>query len=184
MTQAQELLCNKHKRIITKEISNFGIAIIDAFVDQGHEELYGLRFAYTIGMFSSFGLPELVVFGKKPNEANDILNFFYAYSKKYIAENTGDASFALPVEDRTFYETFPSLIGGEKVFYTNLIDTNIVSSICPYMSWFYINEPFSALQIVYPDAFGVWEWEKRCKNKSLVNPLSLPIIPPQLFEHQ
>ena len=103
-------------------------------------------FAYTIGLWSR-GLPELCVFGLDPSVAQRVLN------------GLGDAVAAgTPIEDESELRLDEWELRAFRI--PNPAEVVLTAN------WFYRRRPrqsVPALQIVYPDAHGVWPWEPDCQ---------------------
>ncbi len=102
------------------------------------------RFAYTVGAYDVFGVPELIVVGLTEKTAHFALKLAIDAMRSGVDVTTGrhrDIIGEVPVEfssvSREWYE--------HVMYRTN---------------WYYNNDKVPVLQIVYPDTDGRFQWEE------------------------
>jgi hypothetical protein len=100
-------------------------------------------FSYTTGFWLKFKVPELIVFALRPKTAHD--TFWHIYreleaGKRFaVGERTEEIFVNLPsVFLEVSPERYPDHLGWSR--------------------WFYGNDDFPCLQLVYPDATGCFPW--------------------------
>ena len=102
------------------------------------------EFAYTIGLFRTFGHPELFIIGLPVADvAHPVLNTLgdeVRAGRRFAPGETSDA--ALAGYDVTFRHVPPTA-------YREHLG---------WALWYYSGEPFPVLQVVYPDRHGHWPW--------------------------
>ena len=130
---------DKHERKFVGIIREHGWHRMNVFADQS-----GPGFVYTTG-FWLIGFPEIIVFSMKPEIAGDVLWDMFRSIKAGqtypTAEMTNDIfanlrAYLLPVGKRHY----PEHLG--------------------WSSWFYGNNEFPCLQLVWSDHDGVFPWER------------------------
>jgi hypothetical protein len=107
-----------------------------------------LAFAYTVGL-AAHGKPELLIYGLPPDTAQSILN-----------------DMALPIEDANWKPGLSRQIFGDGVpaLLVKIIDSmDAEMTITNRMYAVPGQGPVDALQIVFPDAAGLWPWEEGSK---------------------
>lgn len=102
-------------------------------------------FGYTIGLWQSYGYPEIISFGLSPSSLGAILN------------NAGDLvkaghSIALNEANWEIFNQGPALF--REVHPDNIVD------YFGYGRWFNDYREFPAIQLFWPDTAGKFPWEK------------------------
>lgn len=125
---------------ILSDIAEYGfhVALIDG-------DGYSPSFAYTIGLFKTYGYPELVCFG---------LNFDLLHSVLWEGKRLLDKQ---PKPDSD--TGYPDFLEGFDVRFITVDETRY-SDYFGYAKWFYGSWQFPVLQIVWPDKQALYPWDK------------------------
>jgi hypothetical protein len=110
-----------------------------------HGDGYSPSFAYTIGLFKTYGYPELICFGF----GLDLLHLVLGEGKKLLDKQ--------PVPDLDI--GYPDFLEGYDVRFIT-VDQARYQDYFGYAAWFYQNWDFPALQIVWPDKQRLYPWDK------------------------
>ena len=130
---------DQHEQGFVAKVREYGWANTAVFAEADKR-----GFSYTTGFCVNAGHPELIMFGMKDKIAHDIFWGAFREAKAgtplLIGERTNQLfanlpAYALPVAKR-FY---PDYLGWSR--------------------WFYGNDDFPCLQIVWPDREGLFPWE-------------------------
>jgi Domain of unknown function (DUF4262) len=130
---------------VLEDIQSHGWHVTGVFTSKGEA---GLDWAFSIGLFHTFGHPEVIVFGLKLNTCMNIVNEIgqqikagkrYQTSGEYgdILKDPYKCAFR-PVE-RTHYHDY---LG--------------------FALWFYEQDPFPTMQCFWPDSVGKLPWVEGC----------------------
>jgi hypothetical protein len=104
-------------------------------------------FAYTIGLFKTFGSPEIIIFGMATNTMGEILN------------GCGDlvkAGRSLPVGPPV-----PDVLHGFDVRFREVKAPDSYKNFVGYARWFYKGSTFPLVQLVWPDREGRFPGDPR-----------------------
>lgn len=113
--------------------------------DDGRERA-GHPWTYTVGLHKNFNHPEIIVFGLPMQSAHSLLNDIGLS----IKENGNDYTEKKDYND--LVENFPiRFIEVPKFNYRGFF--NIAK-------WYYDGDGFDAIQLVWPDTSGLFEWEE------------------------
>jgi Domain of unknown function (DUF4262) len=105
---------------------------------------YSPSFAYTIGLFKTYGYPELICFGLSLELLHSVL-----WSGKDLLDKQSSPDLAAEYPD--FLEGYNvRLLEVDKARYADYLG---------YAGWFYGNWDFPALQIVWPDKKTLFPWQ-------------------------
>lgn len=107
------------------------------------EDDRGPGFAYTVGLFHSFGHPELIVVGLPVDVGHSVLNIAGEAIRRGVRYAEGTQSDELLVERACTFRLMP------ESQYRNYLGWDL---------WFYDGAPFPALQIIWADPDGRWPW--------------------------
>ena len=133
-------MSNRIKQQAQKNIELYGLHILHILGDAE-----GARFTYSIGLYKTFGHPEIILLGLKAEVAHSILNAMADVIRNHHSFNSylfyddvldGYACYMLPVEQQ-HYDAYV----GQAVSY-------------------YGHADFPLLQCVYPSVEGVYPWNK------------------------
>lgn len=111
----------------------------------------GPSFTYTVGLFKSYGHPELIVFGLPDKVMQDVLHV--AATLIQGGRTFGDNECTLDLLNDDYPCVFRTVLPEQYEFYLG------------YAMWFYriknVDE-FPALQLVWPDKASHFPWEHAC----------------------
>ena len=105
---------------------------------------YSPGFAYTIGLFKTYGYPELICFGLGLELLHSVL-----WSGKELLDQQNPPNLATGHPD--FLEGFDVCL--------LKVDSACYPDYFGYAGWFYDNWDFPALQIVWPDKQALFPWQ-------------------------
>lgn len=121
------------------DIEEFGWHVLHVLEDDS-----GPRFSYSIGLFKTFGHPEIILIGLKHELAHTLID-----------------NFGHDIESGRKYQS------GQ--FYSDILDDFRCLMIdvkkehyhehFGYAKWYYKSDNFPALQCIYPTVEGVYPWE-------------------------
>lgn len=128
------------ERKIISDVEQYGFHIA-----QFHGDGYSPSFSYTIGLFKTYGYPELICFG---------LNLDLLHSVLWSGKESLDKQ---PVPDQSIGH--PDFLGDYDVRFLT-VDKDWYKDYFGYGYWFNQTRDFPALQIVWPDKQALFPWEK------------------------
>ena len=124
--------------------------ILDAIETQGvHVEHVaggdgGPGFSFTVGLWHTFGQPEVIVFGLEDHVAQDLLDEVADLAdegRKFLADSKHDG----------LLQHYPArFFAVPKSAYAEFLGVAV---------WAYEGDDFAAVQLVWPDKQGRWPWE-------------------------
>lgn len=123
---------------IRSDVAEYGWSVMKVSNDRGPD------FAYSIGMYRTFGHPELLMFGLEIDTMHQLLN------------DAGEA-----VRSGARFQNGREtdvLLDGYSVIFRTVPEFQYPG----HLGWateYYGGEAFPALQIVYPDRTGAWPWQ-------------------------
>jgi hypothetical protein len=129
---------------VLADIEEYGLHIVHVLEDDA-DPTGEPRFSYTVGLWHSFEQPEVVVFGLPEDVAHELLNEIAdeaAEGRRFVAGTRHD-----------------DLLQGYPVRFL-AIDEAVRDEHCGVANWAYAGEPFTAVQLVYPDKQGRWPWDE------------------------
>ena len=126
------------KKIIS-DVKQYGFHIA-----QFHGDGYSPSFSYTIGLFKTYGYPELICFGLNLNLLHSAL-----WSGKELLDKQ-------PAPNQSI--GYPDFIGDYDVRFLT-VDKSWYKDYFGYGYWFNGTWDFPALQIVWPDKQALFPWE-------------------------
>jgi hypothetical protein len=124
---------------IISDVERYGFHIA-----QFHGDGYSPSFAYTIGLFKTYGYPELICFGLNLDLLHSVL-----WSGKELLDKQ-------PVPDQSI--GYPNFLGDYNVRFLT-VDKGWYKDYFGYGYWFNESWDFPALQIVWPDKQALFHWE-------------------------
>ena len=125
---------------IISDVEQYGFHIA-----QFHGDGYSPSFAYTIGLFKTYGYPELICFGLSLDLLHSVL-----WSGKELLDKQ-------PMPDQNI--GYPDFLGDYDVRFLT-VDKNRYKDYFGYGYWFNGSWNFPALQIVWPDKQSLFPWEE------------------------
>jgi hypothetical protein len=126
-------------------IAEHGFAINMVIDDDPNEPSGEPPFAYSLGAWESYGVPELVVFGLRRDVGSDMINHV-------IGLHRGGRRF------RTGVPEVGVLRDGIPVYFLEA-DPAQAKLFAHFADWYYEAEPFPLWQIVWPDRNGAFPWD-------------------------
>lgn len=124
---------------ITEDVQKFGWHV--GLFEQTENEP---SFAYTVGLWKTYGHPEIISFGLTTKTLHDILN--------NAGEKVKEGNILTTEQDNLdVFETVPAQ------FIT--VDKNRISDYFGYCMWFNDYKDFPALQLVWTDRQGRFPWQ-------------------------
>lgn len=138
MRAFDDSLTDSERRILT-DIDEDGLHIVQVEDEQGEPE-----YAFSVGMWASFGQAEVAVFGLPAEAAEALLEAIAddaAEGKNFVADSRHEGLLQgypvrfLAVPKALYREYFPEAV------------------------WAHENDDFPLLQLVWPDKQGRWPWE-------------------------
>ena len=128
------------ERQIISDVEKYGF-----HVAQFHGDGYSPSFAYTIGLFKTYGYPELICFGLNLDLLHSVL-----WSGKELLDKQ-------PVPDQNI--GYPDFLGDYDVRLLT-VDKGWYKDYFGYGYWFNKTWDFPVLQIVWPDKQALYPWEE------------------------
>lgn len=126
---------------VKADIEQFGWHCLHVYPRVGED---GIGFTYTIGLFASYGHPEIIIFGLSKETSHAILNDCAEAIK-------GGARYAVG-------EPISNVVGGNVRVYFRPVLANQFS-IFGTASRYYGAVPFTAVVLFWPDKQGLFPWE-------------------------
>ena len=136
--QDVEGLSNPDKKVLT-DISEEGWHITGVFAKKDEK---GPDWAFSIGLFHTFGHPEVIVVGLELETCMDVVSEIGKHiknGKKYDADIEYDDKCVFRTVDGKFYQDY---VG--------------------YALWFYEDDPFPIMQCFWPGKDGKFPWDDGC----------------------
>lgn len=129
---------------LLSDVQRVGWQVVGIVPEQDEE---GPPYAFTVGLFHTFGHPEIVIFGMEPERIWPILN--------HIGDEVrAGKRFASGVRYLGLIEDYPcAMLNVDPGNYRAYLGTAI---------WFYRREPFPVLQCVLPDKACWFPWDAAC----------------------
>ncbi len=134
---------NQSEQKVVSDVQEYGWHVVLVAPDEA-----GPGFAFTIGLFHSFGHPEVILFGLPDKVAHAVLNLIGASVKSGHRFQAGQRSSDLFEQHESAFVTFP---------------VAAYHDYLGYARWFYSGDEFPALQCVWPDGEGRFPWEPDSK---------------------
>ncbi len=132
-------LSSSDKKILD-DIKKYGWHVIKVL--EGED---GPGFGYSIGLYKTFGHPEIIIIELKLDLIHNLINDIGEQIKNGKAFNT-----------ENFYS---DLIEGFDCYFA-LVDKKFYEQYIGNALWFYNNEEFPLIQCIYPTVNGIYPWEK------------------------
>lgn len=138
MRALDDSLTDSERRILT-DIDENGLHVVEVEDDAGEP-----AYAFSVGMWESFGQADVAVFGLPPEAAAALL--------EAIADDAAEGkTFAADSRHEGLLQGYPvRFLAVPKAFYAEYF---------PEAVWAYGNDDFPVLQLVWPDKQGRWPWE-------------------------
>jgi hypothetical protein len=129
-----------HDRAILGHIAEHGWSVIGI-----EEEAGAPPYSFSVGLYHTLGVPELLVMGQKPENAQGLIN------------NAGE----LMREGRRFRtgRRTSGILGGYSAVFVE-VDPRYYREYVGYARWLYRGDDFPMLQLVWPDREGRFPWDE------------------------
>lgn len=129
----------KEQRVIN-DISEFGWHCVNILADSE-----GPEYAFTVGAYHTFGIPELVIFGIPKNVAHQILTNAITGLRTGAIKNMAD-----PTDE---------LLNGYDCRFAKVPESSYQENV-GFCRWYYEGNSFPLYQIVWPSKSGYFPWDK------------------------
>lgn len=130
---------DEHERKALADVEKHGWHVLK--VMEGNQ---GQVFAYTVGLYHSFGHPELIVVGLSLDVGHSVLNIAGESIRRGSRYSAGSLSDEFLVDRACAFRTMP------ESQYRHYLGWDL---------WFYDGTPFPALQMIWADQHGRWPRE-------------------------
>jgi Domain of unknown function (DUF4262) len=121
------------------DVERHGLHVIKVHGDAEWPE-----FTYSVGLYRTFGLPEVIIVGLRAELAHWILNELAARARAGERFQAGDM--------------LDGLLEGFLVTFRPVSPEHVAAHF-GWALWFYDHELFPTLQLVFPSTAGVWPWD-------------------------
>ncbi len=127
---------------------------------QEHEE--GPNWAFSIGLFHSFGHPEVILIGLPLPSCTSVLKVIGTEIKAGMRYQAGP--------------NYPDILQEPYLCAFKDVHPNHYRNYVGYAQWFYEDDPFPLVQCFWPDKEGRFPWDERC-DAYLANSQPLLFLP-------
>jgi hypothetical protein len=110
------------------------------------EDEVGPGFGYSIGLYKTFGHPEIIIIGLKLDLIHSIING--------IAEDIRNGKVFPPGQ------YYSALIKGFDCYFTR-VEKKYYDEYIGYAKWYFGGTHFPLTQCIYPTIYGVYPWQKQ-----------------------
>jgi uncharacterized protein DUF4262 len=128
-----------HEQKAIADIANHGWHVLKVMEDDK-----GPAFAYTVGLYHSFGHPELIIVGLPLDVGHSVLNIAGESIRRGAQYSEGLQSDEFFEDRACMFRRMP------EAQYGNYLGWDL---------WFYDGTAFPALQMIWADQHGRWPWE-------------------------
>ena len=126
---------NDAQRRYLRNIEEFGVSIVSVAPRAGDE---GLFWTYSIGLWQQYQHPEVIIVGLEHSVCSRIINDINAAIRDGLQR----------FEDGT---STPALLKGDYICYFQTIEPANHGDFLLANGWFYADESFPAVQLIWPD---------------------------------
>ena len=130
---------DKEDKKLLNDIKQYGWHVVKVMEDEK-----GPGFAYSVGLYKTYGHPEIIIAGLELDLAHEIIN--------KIGNDIGNGKLYFPGQ------YYADLISGFKCLMINVSKENFKEYV-GYGIWYYKRNDFPLLQCVYPTTKGIYPWE-------------------------
>lgn len=130
---------DEHEQKALDDVERHGLHIVHVL-----EEGDLPPFSYTVGLYHTFGHPEVLVYGLPNDSAHSLLNHLASQlreGKKYVAGGT-----------------YSDLLDGFRATF-RVVPLAQYREHVGWATWFNERPDFPVLQLIYPDRQGQWPWD-------------------------
>jgi Domain of unknown function (DUF4262) len=137
-------MLTKAEQQVLDNVDKYGFSVVHVAESfNGEEEEPG--FSYSIGLFKTYQLPEIIIIGLDHELRHTLI---HNISQEYAAGN----GLKVNALNADIIEHFNCMVVEvEKENYAEYLG---------WASWFYKDDVFQAVQVVYPDRLGCFPWDK------------------------
>ena len=131
---------------VLQDIQRIGWHVTGVFPSEGEE---GPEWAFSIGLFHSFGHPEVMIVGLRRELCKDLVNVIGRQVKRghrYDSEHL-----------------YTDILDGPYKCAFREVSRRHYREYVGYAIWFYENDPFPLLQCFWPDKHNCLPWEDSCR---------------------
>ncbi len=137
-------MITKSEQQILDNIEAFGSSIIHV-PESMSGSVVEPGFSYSIGLFKNYQLPEILIIGLDQDLRHTLIDNISIDYQDGIGLNVG-------AFNADIVEHFNCLVVAvEQKHYSNYLG---------WARWFYKGDEFPAIQVIYPDLFGLFPWDK------------------------
>ena len=130
---------DEHEQNFVAKVREFGWLATQVAGDK-----QGPEFSYTSGLWLKFAFPEIVLFGLARQVAHD--TFWHIYRELEAVKR-----FAIGTREDAIFENVPAVLLP--------VSTQHYRDHLGWSRWFYGNDDFQCLQLIFPDSSGLFPWE-------------------------
>jgi hypothetical protein len=130
---------DQHEQKAVDDVQRYGLHIVHVLAEGDLPP-----FAYTVGLYRTFGHPEILIYGLPKDGAHRLLN--------HLADNLRAG------KRYTVGETSDDLLDGYVCTF-RLVPPAHYREHLGWASWFNESPEFPTFQLVYPDREGRWPWQ-------------------------
>jgi hypothetical protein len=136
---------DEHERKAIEDIRRSGVHILHVFDNEGLSP----EFSYTVGLWHTHGHPEILISGLKESLRHRILNNL-EYGIRHGREYKDGQSYTDVIDHyRCYFQQIP------KGHYRDYLGWDL---------WFYDDDEFDAVQMLWPSVDHVYSWEGRASD--------------------
>lgn len=121
------------------DVEQYGWHVVKVMGDDS-----GPGFGYSVGLFKTFGQPEMIIIGLRLDLIHSVINDIGEDLRNGRSYQSGG-----------FYSGF---IEGYDCYFVN-VDVKYYSEYVGYARWFYKGDEFPLLQCIYPTKKSVYPWQ-------------------------
>lgn len=130
---------NEGDKKLLSDIEEVGWHVVKVLEDEK-----GPGFCYSIGLYKTFGLPEIIIIGLPPDLTHDLINI--------IGEDLREGNV---YKSGNYYS---DIIDGYDCFMLE-VERSYYKEYLGYGMWYYEEEQFPAIQCIYPDEENEYPWD-------------------------
>ncbi|MFD1257407.1 DUF4262 domain-containing protein [Mucilaginibacter terrae] len=133
---------NEADKQVLSDIEQYGFHVVHVIEDDA-----GPGFSFSVGLYHSYKHPEIIILGLTQDLAHTIIN-----------------NIVLDIQDGKQFDafTFSDDILNNYQTYFLPVDKANYRSYLGYANWYYKNNDFPVLQLLYPNSKGIFSWEENC----------------------
>ena len=136
---------DKSEQKVIDDIANFGWHCVNILADGEH-----VAYSFTVGLFHSYGHPELIIFGLPSETAHQVLA---------IAADAAKSGSPLDLA-----QTTDALLNNYHCCFAEVPLTEYYEHV-GYCRWYYQGNDFPLYQIIWPSRSGLFPWHHQATNE-------------------